>query len=329
MANLNLTLATGDYDHLRDFTSGEIRADGIDITHLKLHVLEIFHRMTNYREFDVSEMSMGRYVALTAQDDPRFVAIPVFPSRVFRLSAFYVRSDGSVQRPEDLKGKRVGVPEWAQTATIYGRGWLSDYVGVDLKSITWIQAGQDEPGRAEPVSLDLPSGIKVQPVRDRSLNEMLLAGDIDAMIVAAPPAAFREGNPKVKRLLDNPRAAEEKYWDDTGIFPIMHTVVMQRPIAEANPWAPLSLFKAFVKAKDNALERASSFGGSIYPLPMHGYFAAAAEKRLGKDFWPYGLEPNRRTLDAFLKFARDQGVCSRLLKPEELFPASVAHQFRM
>ena len=329
MANLHLTLATGDYDHLRDFTSGEIRAEGIDITHLKLHVLEIFHRMTNYGEFDVSEMSMGRYVALTAQDDPRFVAIPVFPSRVFRLSAFYVRADGEVQKPEDLKGKRVGVPEWTQTATIYGRGWLSDYVGVDLTSIRWVQAGQDEAGRAEPVSLDLPEGLKVEPVRDRSLNDMLLAGGIDAMIVAAPPLAFRQGNPKVKRLLDDPRAAEEKYWDDTGIFPIMHTVVMKRPIAEANPWAPLSLYKAFTQAKDNALERAASFGGSIYPLPMHGYFAAGAQKRLGKDFWPYGLEPNRRTLEAFLKFARDQGVCRRPLKAEELFPASVAHQYRV
>jgi len=329
MANLHLTLATGDYDHLRDFTSGEIRADGIDITHLKLHVLEIFHRMTSYREFDVSEMSMGRYVGLTSQNDPNFVAIPVFPSRVFRLSAFYVRSDGPVQKPEDLKGKRIGVPEWAQTATIYGRGWLSDYVGVDLKTVRWVQAGQDDAGRDEPVKLDLPDGIKIERVKDRSLNDMLLAGDIDAMVVAVPPLAFREGNPKVKRLLADPRAAEEKYWDDTGIFPIMHTVVMRREIADANPWAALSLFKAFVRAKDNALERASSFGGSIYPLPMHGYFAAQAQKRLGNDFWPYGLEPNRRTLEAFLKFARDQGVCHRLLKPEELFPPSVANQFKV
>jgi 4,5-dihydroxyphthalate decarboxylase len=329
MPNLHLTLATGDYDHLRDFTSGEVRADGIDITHLKLHVLEIFHRMTNYREFDVSEMSMGRYVSLTSQNDQRFVAIPVFPSRVFRLSAFYVRSDGSVQKPQDLKGKRIGVPEWAQTATIYGRGWLSDYVGVDLKSVKWVQAGQDDAGRDEPVALDLPKGIEIERVKDRSLNDMLLTGDIDAMIVAYPPLAFRQGNPKVKRLLDDPRAAEVKYWDDTSIFPIMHTVVMKREVAEANPWAALSLYKAFDKAKDNSLERAASFGGSIYPLPMHGYFANEAKKRLGDDFWPYGLEANRTTLTAFLKFARDQGVCHRLVAPEELFPASVANQFKM
>jgi 4,5-dihydroxyphthalate decarboxylase len=329
MANIHLTLATGDYDHLRDFTSGEIKADGIDITHLKLHVLEIFHRMTSYREFDVSEMSMGRYVSLTSQNDNRFVAIPVFPSRVFRLSAFYVRTDGAVQKPEDLKGKRIGVPEWAQTATIYGRGWLSDYVGVDLKSITWIQAGQDDAGRDEPVALDLPKGIVIERVKDRSLNDMLLSGDIDAMIVAYPPLAFRQGNSKVKRLLADPRAAEVKYWDDTGIFPIMHTVVMKREVADANPWAALSLYKAFDRAKDNSLERAASFGGSIYPLPMHGYFANEAKKRLGDDFWPYGLEANRTTLEAFLKFARDQGVCHRKVAAEELFPASVANQFKV
>ncbi len=328
MSNIRLTVATGDYDHLRDFTSGDIRAEGIDITHLKLPVLEVFHRFTEFREFDVSEMSMGRHISLVSQGRARHVAIPVFPSRVFRLSAFYVRADGSVKRPEDLSGKRVGVPEWTQTATIYGRGWLSEYVGVDLASIEWVQAGQDDPGRAEPGELALPPGLRVTPVPDRSLNDMLLAGDIDALIAAAPPGAFRRGDPRVVRLVADPRAAETKYWDDTGIFPIMHTIVIRKELCDANPWVPMSLFKAFVKAKDNALARAQA-GGSLYPLPMHAYWADEAKKRLGADFWPYGVEGSRKTLEAFARFARDQGVAHRLVAPDELFAPEVAKPYRV
>jgi 4,5-dihydroxyphthalate decarboxylase len=329
MGNIRLTVATGDYDHLRDFTSGEVKAEGIDITHLKLHVLEIFHRFTQFREFDVSEMSMGRHISLVSQGKADHVAIPVFPSRVFRLSAFYIRSDGKVKRPEDLAGKKVGVPEWAQTATIYGRGWLSDYIGVDLKSIQWFQAGQDDPGRVEPVALHLPPGLKVTPVPDRSLNDMLLAGDIDALIAAYPPGAFRQRNPKIARLVADARAAEMKYWDDTGIFPIMHTIVIRREVCAANPWVPMSLFKAFDKAKNNSLARAGSFGGSLYPLPMHGYWADEARKRLGEDFWPYGVEASRKTLEAFAKFAHDQGVAHRLVAPDELFAPQVANPYRV
>lgn len=322
MANIHLTVAAGDADHVRDFTCGEVRAEGIDITYLKVHAPEIFHRFLAYREFDVSELSFGMYSSLVSQGERSIAAIPVFPWRVFRLSSFYVREDGPIKRPEDLAGKRIGIPEWAQTATIYARGWLSDYVGVDLKGIEWFQGGTDKPGRAETVKLDLPAGLRVTPVTDRSLSAMLLAGEIDAIITASPPEPFRQGNRGVVRLVKDVQAAELKYWDDTGIYPIMHVVVMRREICDQYPWAPVSLMKAFTQAKDNSLARALTFG-SAFPIPMHAYYALDAQKRLGKDFFPYGIEPNRKTLEAFLKFGRDQGVCHRQLKPEDLFEPQV------
>ncbi len=321
MPNIHLTVAAGDCDHLRDFTSGDVRAEGIDITALKLGPPEIFQRFFNH-EFDVSELSLGMFASLVSQGDRSIVAIPVFPWRVFRLSSFYVRENGPIKRPEDLVGKRVGVPEWAQTATVYARGWLSDYVGVDLKSIEWFQAGTDKPGRTETVKLDLPPGIKVTSLPDRTLSQMLLAGELDAMISATPPAPFEQGNRGMVRLVANLQAAEQKYWDDTGVFPIMHVVVIRGEVCEANPWVPVSLMKAFTTAKNNSLARALTFG-TAFPIPMHAYYALDAQKRLGKDFFPYGVEPNRKTLEAFLKFAREQGVCHRLLKPEELFAPQV------
>ena len=321
MPNIHLTVATGDCDHLRDFTSGEVRAQGIDITHLKLDPTEMFHRFLNHREFDVCELSFGMFASLRSQGDRSIAAIPVFPWRVFRLSSFYIREDGPIKRPEDLVGKRIGVPEWAQTATIYARGWLTDYVGVDLKSIEWFQTGTDAP-RTETVKLDLPPGLKINRPPGKTLSQMLLANEIDAIISASPPEPFRQGNRGVTRLVKNAYEAEMKYWDDTGVYPSMHVVVIKREMVDQNPWVPVSLMKALVAAKDNSLARALTFG-SAFPIPMHAYYALDMQKRLGKDFFPYGIEPNRKTLEAFLKFARDQGVTHRDLKPEDLFEPQV------
>jgi 4,5-dihydroxyphthalate decarboxylase len=202
MSQLNLSLAVCDYDHLRDIVMGTVRPQGVEITPMLFdepHV--IFHRATNYAEFDINEMSFGRYISLVSQRKNGMIAIPVFPSRVARIGAFYVRAGSKVKVPEDLAGKRIGVPEWAQTATIYARGWLAHHVGVDLKSISWFQTGVDQPGRPEPVKLKLPKGMKVTPVTDRSLSQMLLEGDIDCALTALPPKPFRDGDKRIKKLV--------------------------------------------------------------------------------------------------------------------------------
>ena len=268
MADVHLTLAVGNYDHVRDFTSGNVKAAGIDITFLDQPLRETFFRFPRFQEWDISEMSMAKYVALVSQDDHRFVAIPVFSSRIFRLNAIYVRSDLGIKRPQDLAGKRVGVPEWAQTAAVYGRGWLAHDAGVDLTSIDWYQAGIHNTGRTEYADLSrLPKGLKLTPTPERCLDEMILAGDIDAVIAAEPPAPFIEGTGEVVRLVEAYREAEEAYWDATRIFPIMHVIVIRRAIVDQYPWVPKNLLNAFEEAKNNSLARALDPECSWYPLP--------------------------------------------------------------
>ena len=326
---IHLSLAIGDYDHVRDFTQGVVRADGIDITHLCLSVEEIFYRFTKFREWDVSEMSLGKYAALISQGDATLSAIPVFPSRAFRLSSIYVRRDGAVKKAHDLAGKRVGIPEWAQTAAVYTRGYLVHELGIPLAEIEWVQAGVNQPGRVEKVALKLPAGVRYRSAPERSLSEMLLAGEIDAVMSARPPTPFTENHPNVTRLFTDFRAAEEAYWRKTRIFPIMHVVALRRELLAEYPWTAMNLYKAFEEAKDRSLARASDATASHLPIPWGHAYAADARALFGDDFWPYGIEPNRPTLEAFLQFAHEQGVCHRRLAPEELFATGVQSRFRI
>ena len=326
---LVLTLAISEYDHVRDLTEGLVRAQGIAINGVSFAVEEIFFRFIKFREWDVSELSMGKYVSLVSQNDTSLVGIPVFPSRVFRLQSLYVRADGGLTRPQDLKGRRVGVPEWAQTASIYTRGYLMHECGLRLQDIEWHQAGVNQPGRAEKVALKLPDGVRYRPRPDKSLEGMLLAGEIDAVMSAHPPEAFERGDKRIARLIPDYRPAEEAYFKKTGIFPIMHVVAIRRDTYDRNPWIARNLFNAFEQAKDRSVARVLDTTAARVPIPWCYAYAAAARTLFGDDFWPYGLEPNRTTLEAFLRFAYEQGVCHRLVKPDELFPPQLHATFKV
>ncbi len=329
MAKIHLSLAIGAYDHVRDLLDGTVQVAGVELTVLRLPVEEMFYRFLMHGEFDVSEASLAKIVALAAQNDQRFVPLPVFPSRVFRHSSIFVRSDGEIARPEDLAGKRVGVPEWAQTAAIYTRGLLAHEYGVDLASIHWHQAGVNEPGRIEKVKLSLPSGVRLTVIADRSLSEMLLAGDLDAVLSARPPAPILAGDPRVRRLFADPRAVELAYARKTGLFPIMHVVAMRREVYERDRWLAMNLFKAFEEAKARSLERAADMTASFFPLPWAPDELRRARELFGDDPLPYGIGPNRSTLDTFLRYAFEQGVCCRRLNLETLFPPEVQATFRI
>jgi len=251
-----LTIATSDYDHFRDFRLGTVQAEGIDPTWLCMDIHEVFARFTANREWEVSEISLAKYVALTAQGDESYWALPVFPSRMFRHSSIYVRSDGPISSIGDLVGRRVGLPEWAQTAAVYSRGFLQHQYSIDLASIEWVQAGVNQPGRIEKVEIELPKGVKLTRRPDTSLNEMLLSGEIDAALAARPPDAFVNGDSRVRRLFQNYREVEEQYYRSTGIFPIMHTVAVRRDVLQNHPWVPRNLFKAFEEAKRRSVARA-------------------------------------------------------------------------
>jgi 4,5-dihydroxyphthalate decarboxylase len=266
---------------------------------------------------------------MISQGDTSLIAIPVFPSRVPRHSSIYVRRDGPVQQPSDLRGRKVGLPEWAQTAAVYSRGLLAHQYGIDLASIEWIQAGVDQPGRTEKVKLNLPAGVKLTPRPDKSLSEMLVSGEIDAALSAHAPACFEHGHPNIRRLFEDFLEVETNYVKETGIFPIMHTVAIRRELVDRHPWLPMNLFKAFEQAKNRSLARVQAITSTTVPIPWCYEHAQRAKALLGEDFWPYGIDANRKTLDAFLQYAHEQGVCHRRLMPEDLFAPQVRERFRV
>jgi 4,5-dihydroxyphthalate decarboxylase len=322
-ARLHLTLATSDYDHVRDLSHGVVRPDGIALTAFTLPIEEITFRFLKSLEWDISELSFGKFIGHTSHGNAPFVGLPVFPSRVFRHSAFYVRADRGIATPKDLEGKTVAIPEWAQTAGIYARGFLAETAGVDLTKIKWVQAGVNEPGRDEKVEFTLPPGMQYSQRRDSSISAMLRSGEADAALSARPPDAFTKGGGKVVRLFPEFRAAEAQYHAATGIFPIMHIITVRRAVFERYPWVAMNLFKAFEAARARSLARIRDLTVSAIPLPWASDIAEQIVKDFGGDPFPYGMEANRKSLEAFCRFAHAQGVTAKKLTPEDLFPKEV------
>jgi 4,5-dihydroxyphthalate decarboxylase len=323
-ATLNLTLAVCNYEHVRELTDGVVRPDGITLTPLVFpSIEEITFRFTRNLEWDVSELSFGKYTSLASQGKAEMIAIPVFPSRVHRHSAIYVRNDRGIRAPKDLAGRTVGIPEWAQTAGIYVRGFLAEHYGVDLASINWLQAGVDEPGRDEKVALKLPPGVRCQARPDASLSAMLISGEIDAAITARAPLAFGQSGAPIARLFPNFRAEEEALFRKTGVFPIMHVITIRRAVFEQYPWIAMNLFKAFEESKRRCLERLRDFTLARAPLPWIAAIADEIVASFGPDPYPYGIEASRSTIEAFCRYAHQQGVTHRLMSAEDLFPPEV------
>jgi 4,5-dihydroxyphthalate decarboxylase len=240
-----------------------------------------------------------------------------------------VRADRGIRSAKDLEGKTVGIPEWAQTAGIYARGFLSETAGVDLAKIKWVQAGMNEAGREEKVEFKLPAGIQYSQRRDTSLSAMLLSGEIDAAISARVPDAFTQGGGKIARLFPEFRSDEMRYYEATGIFPIMHVIAMRRALFERYPWVAMNLLKAFEQAKQRSLERINDLTASRIPVPWAASVATEWGNSFGADPFPYGLEANRKTLEAFCRFAHAQGVTAAKLTPDDLFPKEVRASVRV
>ena len=316
MMNLPLSLAINAYDHVRD-----LRPKGIDLTLLELPIEEIFFRFTKFQEWHASEMSFGKVASLASRDDSPIVVLPVFLSRVFRHSAIYVRPNGPIKTPKDLEGKRVGIPEWAQTAGIYIRGTLQHEYGVDLARIQWFQAGVHQPGRVEKVALNLPAGVSIKPAPDKSLSQMIASGELDAVISARAVDA--------PRLFPNYREVEREYFAKTRIYPIMHVLVLRKDIYERDRWVARNLMDAFEEAKNRSMERVSEFGLSHLPMPWVPDHTRQWRELAGEDFWPYGIEPNRPTLSAYLQYAYEQGVATRPLKVDDLFVPETREKFKI
>jgi 4,5-dihydroxyphthalate decarboxylase len=320
VARLRLTLACGDYDRTRALEEGTVRPDGIELTYLRLPVEETFFRMSRHREFEVAELSLSTYALSLREDPPPFVALPVFPSRMFRHGCVYVHADAGIAAPEDLAGRTVGTPEFQLTAGVWIRGILADHHGVPVESVRHLVGGQERPGRPEKLALDLPERIRVERIPERAtLSSMLLAGEIDALCTPRLPRPFVERDPRVRRLFPDVIAAERAWFAATGLFPIMHVVVVRRDVYQAHPWVAQSLTKAFGLAKAEAAERLYDSSALAFMLPWLTHQLEEARELLGDDWWSYGLDANRSTLDTFLRYHHEQGLSARRLRPEELF----------
>ena len=318
MSRVKLTIATTDYDHFRDFRLGIVKAEGIDHTWLTLGHHEIFARFTFNREWDVSELSFAKFCAQVTRPTPDIIGLPVVCSRLFRFSSFYVNKKSKIKTAADLRGKTIGSPEWAHTAAVYMRGWLNDEHGIGLREIHWFQAGANEAGRTEKVELDLPKGVKLTRVNDKSLSEMVASGEIDCALIARPPNSFLQGHPDVIRLFPNYLEMEEAYYEQTKFWPIMHIIAIQKPVLDDTLGS-----NAFVESKRRSLERLLDPAVSRYPLAWLPSYARKMHDLFDGDPFPYGIEENRPTLEQFLRYTCEQGIAHRHAAPEEIFPKGI------
>ncbi|HMS04683.1 MAG TPA: ABC transporter substrate-binding protein [Burkholderiaceae bacterium] len=330
MSRLHLNFACWDYDRTRALADGTVRVEGVDLNYLNLPVEETFYRMARFQEFDVAEMSLSSYCVSLHRPERPFVAIPIFPSRFFRHSCIYVNADAGIREPRDLIGKRIASPEYQMTAPVWIRGILADDHGVPVDAQPYLFGGEEEPGRIEKLKLQLPPNIRVSPIGPtQTLSRMLRDGEIDALYTARAPSSFHAGDGKVRRLFENYVEVERAYFRRTRIFPIMHCVVIRRPIYEANRWVAQSLTKAFIAAQRRTYQDLQETAALKAMLPWLMAHVEDAQRELGDDWWAYGLEPNRHVLETFTRYHHEQGLSPRKLAVEELFAPEALEAFRI
>lgn len=318
MAKLKLTLACGNYDRTRALMDGTVQPEGIDLNYLPIGPGEIFWRMLNNEEFDASEMSLSTYTILRSQDDQRFIALPVFPSRVFRHSCIYIHSSSGIQKPQDLRGKRVGVGDYQMTAAVWVRGLLQHEYQVMPAELRWVVGAPVRPG------INLPAQIPIERISPgQSLEKMLEAGEIDALISVVVPRAFHAKNPRVMRLFPNYREVETDYYRRTKIFPIMHTFVVKTELFRREPWVAISLYKAFVQAKEVNYRRLYDSNALVVSLPWIVDEVEASRRIFGEDIWDYSIEGSRPTLEALVQYLDEQCLSRRRMRVEELFVPNI------
>jgi 4,5-dihydroxyphthalate decarboxylase len=329
MAKLDLSVAVGDYDRTRPLIDGSVGIDGVNPIFMTLGPEEIFFRAFRGAEFDVCELSLSSFTLKTAQGDSPYVAVPAFVSRAFRHTAIYVRTD-RVKKPADLKGRKVGVPEYQLTANVWARALLDDDFGVKPADIHWIRGGIEEAGRPEKLTINLRPGVRLDNAPEgATISALLENGDIDGFIAPRPPTLVEKGHPNIGWLFSDPVAAAKDYFKRTGYFPIMHVVGVRRTLAERHPWLPGAVYKAFEQAKALGVKKLSDTSATKVTLPFVDEALRDARTLMGDDYWPYGIGPNRKVLDYFLGQHHAQGLSPRRVKVEELFHPGTFETFKL
>jgi 4,5-dihydroxyphthalate decarboxylase len=327
MANLNLSVAVGPYDRTRALIDGSVQIDGVDPVFMQLVPEEIFFRAFRAAEFDICELSMSSYTVKTAQGNCPYIAVPAFVSRAFRHTSIYVRTD-RIKKPQDLKGRKVGVPEYQLTANVWARAFLEDDYGVKRSDIHWIRGGIEHAGRPEKISINLPAGVRLDNAPEgKTISALLADGEIDGFIAPRPPTVVEKGHPNIGWLFPDPVAVAKDYYKRTGFFPIMHVLGIRRELAEKHPWLPSAVYKAFEQAKQVGLEKLSDTSATKATLPFVEERLKEARDLMGQDFWSYGVEPNRKVLDYFLEQHHREGLSSRRVSVDEMFHPATYETF--
>ena len=330
MSKLRLSFACWNYDRVRALMDGTVQVEGIDLNCLSLPVEETFFRMARHREFDLAEMSLSSYCVSMHLPERPFVALPIYPSRYFRHACIFINAASGIKEPKDLIGKRIASPEYQMTAPVWIRGILAEHYGVPVDAQPYLFGGEEEVGRIEKLKLALPPNIRVSPIGPtQTLSQMLYEGELDALYTARTPSSFLRGDGKVRRLFENYVEVERAYFRQTGIFPIMHVVVMRREVYEANRWIAQSLTKAFIAAQLLAYQDLQETAALKTMLPWLSAHVEDARRELGDDWWSYGLEKNWKVLETFTRYHHEQGLSPRKLDPAELFAPESLEAFRI
>lgn len=315
-----ITLACGDYDRTQPLIDGTIVPEGLELNWLTLPHHEIWTRMLNYYDFDASELSLSSYLIARTLGKP-LIAIPVFPARAFRHSCVFINTKSGIREPRDLVGKRVGLAEFQQTATVWMRGILEHEYGLALDKVRWFTWA-----KRSRMEIDMPRQYSIEQIPpEKQADEMLASGELDAIICANLFPSLLGGAPQVRRLFENYPEVESAYYKKTGIFPIMHTIAIREELWKESPWIAISLFKAFQQAKELAYRRLNDL--SPYKISMVWFREPMKEQKeiLGEDPWPYGLAKNRHVVETLMGYLHEQGLAKRKLSIEELFAANTLH----
>jgi 4,5-dihydroxyphthalate decarboxylase len=324
MSNLKLTLACWDYDRTRPLMDGRVKPAGIDLDIKVMRPRQAFQQMLDDQAFEVSELSLASYTTLKARGTCPFVAVPVALSKIFRHSCIYVRDGAGIRTPQDLRGKRVGTSQWSSTGLCFLRGMLQHDYGVKAEDMHWLMGGLNSFVEPPLIPLNLPAAIRLDFLSSgQTLEKMFAAGELDALLSLYIPKLFLDGSPYIARLFPNFKEIERDYYRRTKIFPIMHTVVVREDVHRAHPWVAKSIYKAFCDAKALAVDGLYDTDALHLALPWLIDHVEEAWRVFGKDFWAYGLEPNRPTWEVIARFVHEQGLAPRVVTPEELFPLPV------
>jgi 4,5-dihydroxyphthalate decarboxylase len=330
MSNLKLSIAIGDYDRNRALMDGRVQIDGVDPIFMALSPEEMFFRAFRHQDFDISEVSFASQVVSLSQGTSKYQALPIFLSRAFRHSAIYIRTDKGIDSPEKLVGRKIGIAEYQLSANVWARAILEDEYGVKPSDITWVRGGMNSAGRPEKIKIELPDDVHMELAPEgKSLNDLLLSGEIDGFIGPRSPRCFDEQQPNIGRLFGNTVEAASQYWQKTGIFPIMHLLGVRKELLEEHPFLTGALMKAFNASKNAAEILLADTSATKVTMPFVEDHLFEAKKLMGENFWTYGVKGNEATLNTFLEHHHRQGLSSRKISIEELFPENSLESYSL